>query len=79
VKNEEITAARQALYRKLEEKAFLNDLDPTYPWDEFRRRVGEAPTTEDRKLSEDRITWVRSHHGKAQPQWRHKLSGKSFL
>ena len=79
VKNEEITAARQALYRKLEEKAFLNDLDPTYPWDEFRRRVGEAPTTEDRKTSEDRITWVRSHTGKAQPQWRHKLSGKSFL
>ena len=63
--------ARQALYNTLEERAFLEGLEPIWVWVEFKRQTGKWPSDKDRQASNQRIVFYGVKHGKMQLSWRH--------
>lgn len=65
---------RQALYAELEERAFIEGLEPFWVWLEFKKRAGKWPTDKDRAASRQRIIFMGVRHGRMQLNWRHEVS-----
>lgn len=63
---------RQALYNRLEERAFIEGLEPFWVWLEFKKNTGKWPSDKDRKTSQQRIIFLGMRHGKMQLSWKHR-------